>query len=103
MQAAHQSPERTSPRKAFSLVELLVVIGIIALLVALMLPAVNSVIESSRRNGCQANQSKMALGMARHNSRKEVLPGIRNDITTPGISSVGLQAGGGNPMPWAGS
>ncbi len=66
-------------------------IGIIALLVALMLPAVNSVIESSRRNGCQAIQSKMALGMARHNARKEVLPGIRNDITTAGISSEGFQ------------
>jgi prepilin-type N-terminal cleavage/methylation domain-containing protein len=91
MQAAYRTPERTSLRKAFSLVELLVVIGIIALLVALMLPAVNSVIESSRRNGCQAIQSRMALGMARHNARKEILPGIRNDITTAGTSSAAFQ------------
>ena len=42
-------------RRAFSLVELLVVLGIIALLLALLLPALNGAREAARRTACASN------------------------------------------------
>lgn len=61
-------------RPAYTIVELLTVIGIIAVLSALLLPAVQSVRESGRRIKCSNNIRQLALGVISFESRDSSLP-----------------------------
>jgi len=60
--------------RGFTLVELLVVIAIIGVLVGLLLPAVQSARESSRRAACTNKMKQVALAAINHHETKKSLP-----------------------------
>ncbi len=69
---------RLAARKAFTLIELLVVISIIALLIALLMPALGLAREAVRNAACLNNVKQAMVGVQSYNSDHGMLPPSHN-------------------------
>jgi prepilin-type N-terminal cleavage/methylation domain-containing protein/prepilin-type processing-associated H-X9-DG protein len=68
-------------QRAFTLVELLIVIAIIGVLVALLLPAIQSARATARRASCQNKMKQLGLAVLHYHDSKKIFPKFGSEET----------------------
>jgi prepilin-type N-terminal cleavage/methylation domain-containing protein len=84
-------------RLAFTLVELLVVIAIIAMLMGLLLPAVQNARETGRRTECMNSLKQLMTAARTYETTKRELPGYINEVAKAGTGTSATS----RPASWA--
>src|SRR5271165_4033322 len=83
-------PMSRATKTGFSLIELMVVVTILGLMMALLLPALQSAREAARRIQCASNLKQLGLGLQQYETNYGVYP--------PSI----VLSGNGNTTTWVG-
>ncbi len=98
---------RHSPSRAFSLVEILIVIAVVAVLLSLLLPSISMARELARRTRCQANLRTLIISsIAMSNDNKGVVPygaygtGSQCSFYGPTRKDLYDDYGASNPLLW---
>ena len=87
-------------QQGFTLVELLVVITIIGMLMALLMPAVQSAREAARRNQCNNNVKQLALAAMNYDSARKAFPSFRQFVTVSKTNTGTLSPPIKYPVSW---